>query len=72
MQTLSSNEVTSKNKTIHFPSPSPSFKVGLFFLEEWHSIIVYRGMGEVKFYFIFFKLAKRERGPVKIYKMKLL
>ena len=50
--TLSSNEVTSRNKTIHIPPPIP-FNQGwavFFFLEQWHNIIVYRGWGKVLFY----------------------
>ena len=67
-ETLTSNGVRSKNKTIQTPPPPPPFEVGclLFFLQiartrPQHCM---EGVKEGKFYFPFFMSVKRHKGPL--------
>lgn len=69
VETVNSSRITSKNKTIQTPPPSPPFEVGclLFFLQiartrPQHCM---EGVGEGKFYFLFFKSAKSHKGPLR-------
>ena len=62
--TLSSNEVISRNKTIHIPSPLPFIQSwAVFFSLNSGTTLYYVGDGG-KFYFAFSKLAKHKRGPL--------
>ena len=66
-QALYSNKVTSDNKRIHTPFPSPPIKVGVFVvfyrqLEQRHNT-AWRGWRE-KLYFPLLKLVKCQKAPL--------
>ena len=62
------NRVTSEDKTIYTPSPSPAFKVGGFccFLQvaQYSGRTCLEGMGEGKVYVSPLKLVKHQEGPL--------